>query len=73
MDLQAIDVSPINFKDHRGPELNVPNERLGVTEAVNIVITPVMWPLSPTYIALHGFDVTKDYQIYPPSKSVNGK
>ena len=73
LDLKAINISPTDFKDHTDPEVNVSNKRLGFEEGVNMVVTPVMWPLPPTYIAPHGFDVTKDYRVPPPSESTNGE
>ena len=60
LDLKVIDISPTDFKDHTDPEVNVSNEHLGFEEGVNMVVIPVMWPLPPTYVAPHGFDVMKD-------------
>ena len=73
LDLKTMNVSPTDLKDHTDSDLNVSNKRLRFTNAVNMVVTPVMWPLPLTYIVPHGFDVTKDYQTYPPSESDNGK
>ena len=73
LDLQALNILSTDFKDHADPEANMSNERLGFEEGVNMVVTPVMWPLPPTYIALYGFDVSEDYRSHSPSESANGE
>ena len=52
LDLMALDISPTDFKDHANTELDVSNNRLGVTEAVNMVGIPIMWPLPPIYLEM---------------------
>ena len=44
MKLEAVDVTPTDFKDKVDPEKALTNDLLGHTEAVNMVVTPVMWP-----------------------------
>ena len=73
LDLEAIDVSPTDFKDHSETNVALTIERLGVSEAVNMVVTPVMWPLPPTYAAPHRFDVKKDHEAAAQSESKNGE
>ena len=72
LNLVNIGVLPNNFKDHTDPEKNLTNNRLGVTEAVCMVMTLAMWPIPPTYHAQHGYNINKEYAIALSSESVSG-
>ena len=65
LDLKAIDVSPTDFKDHKDPDVDVSNKRLGFEEGVNFVVKRVKWALPPSFASPHGTDVTKDYRASP--------
>ena len=73
LDLKAIDVSPTDFKDHDDPDLDLSRERLGFEEGVSFVVTPLMWPLPPSFASPHSTNVTQDYRAPPASESTNGE
>ena len=66
-------VTPTELKDHNNATLELSNARLGATESMNMVVTLMVFPIPPSYNALHKNTVLEDYTTAPSSESVNGK
>ena len=58
--LADLGVTPTECKNHLDQQAFLTDERLGVTEAMNLVITPIAFPIPPLYHAPHGTDVLED-------------
>ena len=58
--LGDLGVTPTECKEHLDQQAFLTNKRLGATEAMNLVITPMAFPIPPMYHALYGTNLLED-------------